>query len=386
MPSTSLYLRHLVVISQESGDTCDPHNPLLDSSVPSQPQRTFLNSSLFSLPPQLKKHRHIRFFFSFKMKTNSNNAKLILFHPSLHKQSPLPTNATTIFSSYRLSLFFFFLLLSTILFTCTLITTTISSTAASSSAAALSTLPPSVSKALLHYAAASNVSVKPMSSAELAALSKALLLKPRPNFLVFGLTHESLLWAALNHQGRTVFLDENEYAISKFEQSNPGIEAYDVQFTTKVSDFPKLLSQTRAQVQTDCRPVQNLLFSECKLAINDLPNHIYQVAWDVILVDGPRGYSPEAPGRMSAIFTAAVLARSAKAGNTHVFVHDFGREVERVFSDEFLCQENLVELVDSLGYFLVASEVHNVEGAVFCRNSSSSLSSLPSSMGVDEED
>ncbi|WVZ25973.1 hypothetical protein V8G54_004517 [Vigna mungo] len=320
------------------------------------------------------------------MKTNSNNTKLILFHPSLHKQSPLPTNATTLFSSYRLSLFFFFLLLSTILFTCTLITTTISSTAASTSAASLSTLPPSVSKALLHYAAASNVSFKPMSSAELAALSKALLLKPRPNFLVFGLTHESLLWAALNHHGRTVFLDENEYAISKFEQSNPGIEAYDVQFTTKVSDFPKLLSQTRAQVHSDCRPVQNLLFSECKLAINDLPNHIYQVAWDVILVDGPRGYFPEAPGRMSAIFTAAVLARSAKAGNTHVFVHDFGREVERVFSDEFLCQENLVELVDSLGYFLVASEVHDVEGAVFCRNSSSSLSSLPSSMDVEEED
>jgi len=61
--------------------------------------------------------------------------------------------------------------------------------------------------------------------------------------------------------------------------------------------------------------------------------------------------------------------------------------VERVFSDEFLCQENLVQLVDSLGHFLVASEVHDAESTVFCRNSSSSLSSLPSSKDVgDEED
>jgi len=320
------------------------------------------------------------------MKTNSNNTKLILFHPSLQKQTLPPTNAGTLFSSHRLSLLFFFLLFSTLLFTCTLITTTISSTATSSSASSLSPLPPSVSKALLHYAAASNTSAKPMSSGEINALSQALLLTPRPNFLVFGLTHESLLWAALNHQGRTVFLDENEYAISKFEQSNPGVEAYDVQFTTKVSDFPKLLAQARAQAQTDCRPVQNLLFSECKLAINDLPNHIYQVAWDVILVDGPKGYFPAAPGRMSAIFTAAVLARSTKAGKTHVFVHDFGREVERVFSDEFLCQENLVQLVDSLGHFLVASEVHDAESTVFCRNTSSSLSALPSSKDVGDEE
>ncbi|TKY59053.1 IRX15 protein [Spatholobus suberectus] len=313
------------------------------------------------------------------MKSNSNT-KLIL----LHKQTPLPTSGTTPFSSHRLWLFLFFLFFSTALFTWTLVTTTISSTAAAAPSAAASPLPLAVSKALLHYAASSNATAKPMSSAEIAAVSAALFRTPRPNFLIFGLTHESLLWAALNHQGRTVFLDENEYAISKFEQSNPGVEAYDVQFTTKLSQYPKLLAQAQAQAQGECRPVQNLLFSECKLAINDLPNHIYQVNWDVILVDGPRGYFPAAPGRMSAIFTAAVLSRSKKAGETHVFVHDFGREVERVFSDEFLCQENLVQLVDSLGHFLVASEVHDGESAVFCRNSSSSL---PSSKDVgDEED
>ncbi|XP_020207748.1 protein IRX15-LIKE [Cajanus cajan] len=324
------------------------------------------------------------------MKNNSNsNTKLIFLHPSLHKQTPLSTNATatsSLFSSHRLWLFFF-LLFSTLLFTWTLLTTAVSSTASVASSAPSSSLPPSVAKALLHYAAASNATAKPMSPAETAAVSAAVLLSPRPNFLIFGLTHESLLWAALNHRGRTVFLDENEYAISKFESSNPGVEAYDVQFTTKVSEYPKLLAQARAQAQGDCRPVQNLLFSECRLAINDLPNHLYQVPWDVILVDGPRGYSPAAPGRMAAIFTAAVLARSKKAGETHVFVHDVEREVEMVFSDEFLCRENLVDSVDSLAHFVVASQARHRKKAVFCKNPRSSFSSLPSSKAVgDEED
>ncbi|KAK7319904.1 hypothetical protein RJT34_04632 [Clitoria ternatea] len=306
------------------------------------------------------------------MKTHSNT-KLILLHP------------TTPLSSHRLWLFFF-LTFSTLIFTLTLINTTISS----STSASTSPLPPSVSKALLHYAAASNSTAKPMSSPEMNTIASTLLATRNPNFLIFGLTHESLLWAALNHHGRTVFLDENEYIISKFEQSNPGVEAYDVQFTTKVSEYPQLLSQAKAQAQTDCRPVQNLLFSECRLGINDLPNHIYQIPWDVILVDGPRGYFPAAPGRMSAIFTAAVLARSKKSGETHVFVHDFVREVERVFSDEFLCRENLVQLVDSLGHFVVKSERENAGRSEFCRNSRSPLSSsslLPSSKDIgDEED
>ncbi|XP_061358562.1 protein IRX15-LIKE-like [Gastrolobium bilobum] len=325
------------------------------------------------------------------MKSNSNT-KLILFHPSLHKQT-LATGGGAILPSHRLWLFFS-LTFFTLLFTLTLINTIIPSlgTTSAATASSASPLPPSVTKALLHYASSSNATAKSMSSAEINAIATVLLRNPHPNFLIFGLTHESLLWFALNHLGRTVFLDENEYIISKFEQSNPGVEAYDVQFTTKVSEYPQLLSHAKAHSKNDCRPVQNLLFSECKLGINDLPNHIYQIPWDVILVDGPRGYFPAAPGRMSAIFTAAVLARSKKTGGgkaskTHVFVHDFGREVERIFSNEFLCQENLVHKVNSLGHFVLDSEI-NGESSEFCRNSNSplSLSSLPSSKDVGEED
>lgn len=220
-----------------------------------------------------------------------------------------------------------------------------------------------------------------MSAAELNAIATVLRRcsssSSTPcNLLVFGLTHETLLWHALNINGRTTFVDESAYFISKLEEKHPGIEAYDVQFTTKVSDLHELIDYSKSELRNECKPVQNLLFSECKLAINDLPNHVYDVAWDIILVDGPRGYFPKAPGRLSAIFTAGVLARSKKTGadKTHIFVHEFDREVERVSSNEFLCSENLVETVGLLGHFVVEKMDYRVQ---FCRNPPLSTAKLP---------
>ncbi|KAK4284557.1 hypothetical protein QN277_001374 [Acacia crassicarpa] len=314
------------------------------------------------------------------MKITKNNTKFILLHSSTHNKYTSPH------TNHRFCLLFSLTFLTFLLFTLTILTAT--KTTVSSTAATAPTLPDSVAKALIHYAAvASSANVttgtRPMSTAEISAVAATLLRIPNPNFLVFGLNHESLLWFALNQHGRTVLLDENEYRIFDFEKSNPGVEAYDVQFTTKVRDYPTLLLHARTEFERDCRPVQNLLFSECKLGINDLPNHLYEIPWDVILVDGPRGDSPAAPGRMSALFTAAVLGRSKKTvdgkTNTHVFVHDLKREVERIFSDEFLCRENLVENVDSLGHFVVRSERENEAISEFCASPRSPLSLSSSS-------
>ncbi|GFZ10714.1 IRREGULAR XYLEM protein [Actinidia rufa] len=134
------------------------------------------------------------------------------------------------------------------------------------------------------------------------------------------------LWNALNHRSRIVFIDENCYYAAYLEEQNPEIEAYDVQYTTKLSKTDDLIAVARELSLNECRPVQNLLFSD----LNDLPNQLYKLDWDVILVDKPRYYWADAPERVSAIFTTAVLARSKKGGNakTHVFVHDLNKEVD----------------------------------------------------------
>ncbi|PSR87960.1 Protein IRX15-LIKE like [Actinidia chinensis var. chinensis] len=308
-----------------------------------------------------------------KNNTSNNNTKLILLHPYIQKQG----------TSHRLWLLAF-LSFFTLAFLLTLIYTR-QSTALTTSATVTATainhhhptpLPDPVLKALLHYASTPNATATAdhMSAADLKTISAALRQCPAPcNLLVFGLSHETLLWNALNHRGRTVFIDENRYYAAYFEEQNPEIEAYDVQYTTKLSETGDLIATARELSRNECRPVQNLLFSDCKLGLNDLPNQLYELDWDVILVDGPRGYWADAPGRVSAIFTAAVLARSKKGGNakTHVFVHDFNTEVDRVSSEEFLCKENLVKAKGRLGHFVLE---RMEEGSFqFCRNRTTAL-------------
>ncbi|XP_058208334.1 protein IRX15-LIKE-like, partial [Rhododendron vialii] len=89
-------------------------------------------------------------------------------------------------------------------------------------------LPKPIFDALLHYGSTPN------STATTDRLHRSQIHHRRPpgaapkcNFLIFNLAHETLLWHVLNHNGRTVFVDENAYLVSKLEEAHPDIEAYD---------------------------------------------------------------------------------------------------------------------------------------------------------------
>lgn len=93
----------------------------------------------------------------------------------------------------------------------------------------------------------------------------------------------------------------------------------------------------------------------CQLALKGLPGVVYETRWDVIMVDAPTGYYEEAPGRMTAIYTAGMMARNGGGEETHVMVHDVNREVEDKFSREFLCEGYMRKQEGRLRHFVVPS-------------------------------
>ena len=48
----------------------------------------------------------------------------------------------------------------------------------------------------------------------------------------------------------------------------------------------------------DCKVVADPRFSKYKLSLKGFPNEVYDVEWDLIMVDAPTGYHDEAPGRI----------------------------------------------------------------------------------------
>ncbi|KAL1089988.1 hypothetical protein V6Z11_D07G058100 [Gossypium hirsutum] len=126
----------------------------------------------------------------------------------------------------------------------------------------------------------------------------------------------------------TVFLEDDPYKISLNKADSNGTRVYEVKYPVPAKKAYKLLKHARENPV--CAPSTSLLQqSSCKLALRNLPQEVYQLKWDVVVVDGPIGDAPEAPGRMSTIYTASILARSGKT--TDVVVHDVHRMIEKWF-------------------------------------------------------
>ncbi|KAI5661675.1 hypothetical protein M9H77_20998 [Catharanthus roseus] len=218
-------------------------------------------------------------------------------------------------------------------------------------------IPSSLAHALIHYT--SSTITPQQTLKEISVTSKILEKKSPCNFLVFGLGHDSLMWNSLNYGGRTIFLEEDESWIEQIKTRFPMLESYHVTYDTKVNQANNLMEVGKG---TECTSILDPRYSMCQLALKGLPNEVYEIKWDLIMVDAPTGYYEDAPGRMSAIYTAGMMARNKEeGGETHVFVHDVNREVEDKFSRAFLCDGYLKKQVGRLRHFRIPSHRSNVD-------------------------
>ncbi|KAK4739569.1 hypothetical protein R3W88_003266 [Solanum pinnatisectum] len=216
-------------------------------------------------------------------------------------------------------------------------------------------IPSSVAKSLIHYTTSA---ITPQQThKEILVTSKILDKKSPSNFLVFGLGHDSLMWHTLNYGGRTIFLEEDEAWIQQIKKRFPMLESYHVTYDSKVNQANVLIEAGKG---TECTTIADPRYSMCQLALKGLPSEIYDIKWDLIMVDAPTGYYEDAPGRMTAIYTAGMMARNREDGETHLFVHDVNRDIEDKFSREFLCEGYMKKQVGRLRHFTIPSHKSNL--------------------------
>ncbi|CAK9170280.1 unnamed protein product [Ilex paraguariensis] len=192
-----------------------------------------------------------------------------------------------------------------------------------------------------------------LTEKELRFLSDLISNRAPCNLLVFGLEQQYMDLSSLNAGGITIFLEDNSDKLSTIKSNSNSSRVYKVEYPTPAREAYKLLKHARKN--PGCSPNTGLLEAslKCKLALKELPKEVVELRWDVVVVDGPSGDGPEAPGRMAVIYSAGILARSGNL--TDVVVHDVDRMIEKWFSWEFLCEENLVSSKDnnnSFRYFL----------------------------------
>lgn len=222
-------------------------------------------------------------------------------------------------------------------------------------------------EAILHYA--TSQTTPQQSKGEISVSFEVLKSRSPCNFLVFGLGHDSLMWASFNPRGTTLFLEEDPKWVQTVLKKAPQLRAETVNYQTQLKQADDLLSSYKSEPA--CAPSEAVLRgnTRCRLALSNLPDEVYEKEWDLIMIDAPRGYFPEAPGRMGAIFSAAIMARRRQgSGPTHVFLHDVDRKVEKAFAEEFLCRKYLVKAVGRLWHFEIpsATNVTDADGARFC--------------------
>ncbi|XP_015057696.1 probable methyltransferase At1g27930 [Solanum pennellii] len=219
-----------------------------------------------------------------------------------------------------------------------------------------------------------------LAEKEINFLYDLLSQKSPCNILVFGLeTQYSFQISTINRGGFTVFLEDNPANIKLYNSTSNADSTciHRVEYQTVARDAYKILKHVREN-QKDCyisaiarrssskHDVHSSSSRKCKFMslVTNVPKEVYEVKWDLVIVDGPEGDNPESPGRMAAIYIADIVARRSKKNNgTHVLVYDVDRMIEKWFSWEFLCDTNLVS---SKGKFWDFNILAKQNATTFC--------------------
>ena len=110
-----------------------------------------------------------------------------------------------------------------------------------------------------------------LKAVELIRIVHAINEFDKCRFLVFGLGNDSPFWHKANLNGRNAFLEDYQPWFDKITKKFPELEAYSVSYPCNMTQWEDVLHKPE------------------RLKM-DLPGEITGNKWDVIFVDGPRGY------------------------------------------------------------------------------------------------
>ncbi|KAL2320302.1 hypothetical protein Fmac_029271 [Flemingia macrophylla] len=280
-------------------------------------------------------------------------------HPSVPHHSPNPRLLILLAATVAATIFLIFLFRQSLVDPSSLCLSSAAAVPLTPSEAAIAAefdATPITLVTILHYATAT--ALPQQTKGEIRRSFDVLQSLAPCKFLVFGLGHDSLMWESFNPRGNTLFLEEDpKWTLSAFQRF-PILRASTVRYPTRLSEAKVLLSSYKKDcVSASIVMVGHPLKSsdrQCKLALTNMPDEVYENDWDVVMIDGPRGYFSEAPGRMAVIYSVAMMARGRRgSGVTHVFLHDVDREVEKEYAKEFLCMKYRVEGIGKLWHFVI---------------------------------
>ena len=157
-----------------------------------------------------------------------------------------------------------------------------------------------------------------LSTAQLKAISIIVKEKAPCKLLIYGVGYDSAFWSKINKDGVTIFLEDNNNWYQSITTMFRDLTVFLIAYNTKRSGWKMLLDSP-------------------SLLDMALPNIVETEKWDVILVDGPNGQNDQSTGRMKSIFLSSRLIKNSG----DIFVHDCNREVEDIYCNRFLKEENL---------------------------------------------